>query len=322
MNTQKHPPYRVYSEWLKAHYGQKVYKIPVNIPCTCPNRDGTVGTGGCIYCGSKGGGHENLSCKIGITEQVLKIRALIEKKYKAHAFIIFLQSFSNTYLPLERLQSVIEEILQLSDVVGIAVATRPDCIFEDQLAFFSGIQKQYGMDVCIECGLQTANDHTLMKINRGHRLGDYILAANQIKAHGLQLCTHVILDLPWDDRQDVITTAEVISAVRSDFVKCHALYVEKGTVLAEMVKSGEVNLLGQEMYIARCIDFLEHLRPETVLQRLIGRAPAVDSVMANWDCSWWKVKAALDREILYQKTWQGRLWREGYNKITSKLSKN
>ena len=281
--------YQVYSDWLKDRYGEKVYKIPVNIPVTCPNRDGTLGCGGCIYCGEKGGGHENMSDRVPIATQISETIEKIEKKYKAHRFIIFFQSFSNTYLPIVEFKSYIGQALCCDQIVGLAIATRPDCIFEEQLEFLKDIQRKHHIDICIELGLQTANDRTLKKINRGHGLGDYIFAANLVKKFGFQLCTHVILDLPWDDPQDVITTAEVVSAVGSDFVKCHALYVEKHTILNDLLSTGEIQLYDEDEYLRRCILFLEHLDPQIVLQRVIGRAPQSDSVITNWHTSWWKL---------------------------------
>ncbi|MGL4546514.1 TIGR01212 family radical SAM protein [Eubacterium aggregans] len=306
MNTQ--PLYQVYSQWLKEHYGEKVYKLPVNIPLTCPNRDDTVGQGGCIYCGAKGGGLETLSDTLSITKQLEKNRAYIEKRYKAHKFIPFFQSFSNTYMPIEKFKAAVRKACQQKDVVALSIATRPDCIFQEHLDFFKEVQADTGIDIVIELGLQTANDHTLKIINRGHDLADYSAAAHGVKSHGLQLCTHVILDLPWDDHQNVKTTAGILSAVASDFVKCHALYIERGTVLAQMYASGAVALLDQDEYIQRCILFLEHLDPMMVVQRIIGRAPAEDSVTTNWNTSWWKVRDALEDQMCSGGHYQGRLY--------------
>lgn len=318
-SSWQEPGYCVYSDWLKQHYGEKVYKIPVNIPVSCPNRDGTIGLGGCIYCGKTGGGQENLPCTISIKAQILQTRTLIEKRYKARKFIPFFQSFSNTYLPFNEFKAAVEEAIQGENIVGLAIATRPDCIFDEFLDYLQQIQAKNKIDVTIELGLQTSNDTTLKIINRGHTLGDYIQSAIKVKQFGLSLCTHVILDLPWDGHQDVVTTAQVISAVGTDFVKCHALYVEPHTILANMLACGDIVLFDQNEYIERCILFLKHINPYVIIQRIIGRSPAKDSIVTNWNSSWWKVRDCLHERLAEKKITQGMLYGENYKAIRNQL---
>lgn len=301
--------YRVYSHWLRQRYGKKVYKIPVNIPVSCPNRDGSVGVGGCIYCGAKGGGNETLSDTLSVSEQVSKNRAYIEKRYKAKSFIPYFQSFTNTYCSDAALEAWVREAAAHKEgIVGIAISTRPDCISDGQLAFLSTFQKQEKIDISIELGLQTANDETLNILNRGHDLADYQRAAERIKKSGLELCTHVILDLPWDTRSDVVKTAEAVNEAGSDFVKCHALYVERQTVLGDMYLKGEICLFDKEEYLERCVLFLENLSPQIVVQRIIGRAPETDSIVTNWNTSWWKIKDLLLEKMQCEKAYQGKKW--------------
>jgi radical SAM protein (TIGR01212 family) len=317
--TQAALPYRPYSQWLKARYGEKVYKLPLNIPVTCPNRDGTLARGGCIYCGEKGGGEENLPDTMPISQQIAETREKISRRYHARLFIPFFQSFSNTYLPLERLKEAVETAAAGEEMVGVAIATRPDCIFDEQLDYLADFARRTGKDVSVELGLQTANDKTLVLLNRGHSLGDYIRAAIAVKSRGLQLCTHVILDLPWDEAADVVTTAQVLSAVGSDFVKCHALYVPEGTRLHSMLQQGEITLLGEEAYLERCMLFLEHLSQELVLQRVIGRSPEKGCVTANWNQSWWKVRDLLIERMAAQGRFQGRLYNCGRQRVRRKI---
>jgi len=312
--------YRIYSTWLKEHYGEKVYKLPINIPVTCPNRDGCLGQGGCIYCGGKGGGNETLSDTLSVTKQLEQNAPYIAKRYKAKKFIPFFQSFTNTYLPLECFKQYIQEAGSYEGVVGIAIATRPDCIFEETLSFLKTYQDETGIDISIELGLQTANNQTLKKINRGHDVADYIEAAMMVKQYGLQLCTHVILDLPWDVEEDVIASSKTIAAVQSDFVKCHALYIEKNTCLERLYKQQKIMLFNQDEYIKRCILFLSYLSPNVVVQRIIGRAPESDSVVTNWNTSWWKVKENLETEMKAKKRQQGDNFHKNQKKIRAKLS--
>lgn len=315
---QNHLPYQTYASWLKKKYGQKVYKIPVNTGGTCPNRDGTISKGGCIFCGAKGAGNETLSASIPIEEQIKQNEAYISKRYHANLFIPFLQDFSNTYVDFETFQKNIEACLG-KHVVGIAISTRPDCISDQQLDYLSEISEQHQIDICLELGLQTTNSHTLMKLNRGHLLSDYINAALRIKAHQFQLCTHMILDLPWDDEVDVIEGAELLSVLKNDFVKCHALYVERGTVLAKMYQQEKIHLLDIDDYIDRAILFLTHLSPDIALQRIIGRIPEEDSIQTNWNISWWKVREMLIDRMRKDHLMQGVAFQKNSKKVIGKM---
>ncbi len=297
--------YTIYSVWLKERYGEKVYKIPVNIPVTCPNRDGTKGIEGCVYCGAKGGGNETLSDKLSVAEQIEKNIAYIGRRYKAKKFIPFFQSFSNTYCDFSDFQRWIREAIR-PDVVEISISTRPDCITDEQLKFLETIKTEQALDVTIELGLQSANEETLRIIKRGHTLADYEQAMVRIKAAGLLSCTHMILDLPWDRKEDVINGAKILTRVGTDFVKCHSLYIEKNTVLKQWFEEDRVTLLSKEDYIDRAILFLEYLDPKIVVQRLIGRVPEEDSVITNWNTSWWKIKDELEARMKQENNYQGR----------------
>lgn len=297
--------YNIYSVWLKQRYGEKVYKIPVNIPVTCPNRDGSKGTGGCVYCGAKGGGNETLSDQLSVREQIERNIAYIGKRYNAKRFIPFFQSFSNTYCAFPDFCKWIQEAIR-PDVVEISISTRPDCITDEQLRFLAAIKKEQAIDVTIELGLQSVNEETLKIIKRGHTLADYEQAIDRIKAAGLLSCTHMILDLPWDQEEDVINGAKILSQKRTNFVKCHSLYIEKNTVLKKWYDEKKVMLLTKDDYITRAILFLEYLDPEIVVQRLIGRVPEEDSVITNWNTSWWKIKDELEARMKQENNYQGR----------------
>lgn len=308
-------PYYPYSQWLKAHYGEKVYKIPINAAGTCPNRDGKIGYGGCIFCGAFGGGNETLRGSINISEQLEINKAYIGKRYHARKFIPFLQDFSNTYLPFDQFKKNIAACLG-NDVVGIAISTRPDCVTNQQIDWLKDFKQQHHIDIVIELGLQSANAHSLQKLNRGHGLADYIDVALRIKSAGLQLCTHMILDLPWDDDLDIIEGAKLLSVVKNDFVKCHSLYIEKGTELAKMIASKEVHLLSLETYLHRAKLFLGYLDPKIALQRIIGRAPKRDSILTNWNTSWWKIRDRLVDEMTEVGLKQGDLLKADREKLS------
>lgn len=296
--------YNVYSKYLKERFGEKVYKLPISLPLTCPNRDGAIGIGGCIFCGEEGGSFENLPNTLSVREQVEKNKAYISERYKAKKFISYFQSFTNTYLPLEDFKKNVEESI-VEDVVGVSISTRPDCIGDEYLEYLSYIKDKYDLEITVELGLQTVNYHTLKKINRGHTLAEFIDGVLRCKRYGIRTCAHLILNLPWDNMDDVIENAKVLSALKVDEVKLHALYIVDGTVLGEMYKRGEIDLISKEEYQERVITFLEYLDRDIVVQRIIGRAPEENSLFVNWNESWWKIRDEIVMEMEKRNTRQG-----------------
>ena len=296
--------YNVYSEYLREKYGQKVYKLPINLPGTCPNRDGFIDTGGCIFCGEEGGSFENLSNELRVKEQLETNMAYIKKRYKAEKYIAYFQNFTNTYYPLETFKTYIKQAI-MEDIVEISISTRPDCINDDYLKFLKEISDNHNINISIELGLQTVNYHTLTKINRGHTLAEFIDSVMQIKAFGFEICAHIILNFPWDDMLDVIESAKVLSALRVEQVKLHSLYIVEDTRLGEMYKNNEFKMISMEEYIERAIVFLEYLDPSIVIQRLMGRAPSEKSLFVNWNTSWWKIKDGILEKMESENRVQG-----------------
>lgn len=299
--------YRTYSHHLKTKYGQKVYKLPVNIPCSCPNRDGTKGKNGCIFCGESGSGFELLDQKLSVTEQLNQNKAFIQKKYKANSFIAYYQSFSNTYLNFDLFKKFMLEGASFPDVVELSISTRPDCIQDHQLDYLSELKNKYNTNITLELGLQSANNKTLSILNRGHTLEDYIHSANRIHEYGFNLTTHVISDLPWDTEEDIFNLSQVLNETESDYLKIHSLYVEKNTELEKMYING-LKLLDADQYINRTIMLLENIHPEMVIQRLIGRVPESESVIANWHQSWWKIRDQLVERMIESNSFQGKYY--------------
>ncbi len=295
--------YKEYSNYLKEKYNCKVYKLPVNLPLTCPNRDGNLSFGGCTYCGEIGTGFEMHPCSMTISEQLTKNMSYIRKKYKAEKFIAYFQNFSNTYLELDTFKLYIRESL-MDDIVGISISTRPDCLNEDYLRFLSELGREHKLDITIELGLQTANYKTLKRIKRGHTLAEFIDAVQMIKKHNLSICAHVILNLPWDDMEDTIETAKILSALGMDFVKVHSLYILKNTQMGDEFLKGAFQMITKEEYLLRLEAFLNYLSPDIVIQRLFGRAPEKDTLFSNWETSWWKLRdefiSSMEKKNLYQ----------------------
>ena len=297
--------YRRYSTYLQEKYGERVYKLPINLPVTCPNRDGTLGYGGCTFCGEMGAGFENLPDHYKVKEQIDKNMRYISKRYNANKFIAYFQDFTNTYLPLEDFKNYITEALE-KNIVEIAISTRPDCITNEHLIFLKEIQEKNNVEISIELGLQTVNYHSLKKINRGHTLAEYIDAVLSIKKYGFEICTHLILNLPWDNMDDVIENAKIISALKIEQVKLHALYLLENTLMGEAYKKGEFEIISDTEYQDRVITFLEYLDPKIVLQRLIGRAPEENSIFVNWDRSWWAIRDEIHEKMKEGNRFQGK----------------
>ena len=293
-DTTKPKRYRMISAFYKERYGEKAYKIPVALPLTCPNRDGSAGVGGCTFCGEIGAGYENRPASMTVKQQIDETVVHIAKKYKAYKYIPYFQNFSNTYLPPEKFHQYVEEAC-LEHVVGIAIATRPDCVHDAYLDILKDIQTKYGIDIYVELGLQSVNYHTLQKVNRGHTMAEFIDAVLRIKRYGFEVCAHMILNLPWDTMDDVIEGAKTLSALQVDQVKLHALYLVKNTKMARDYEAGEFTLISAEEYARRVVEFLRYLDPKIVLQRLVGRAPEENTIFTNWSMGWWRVQDLIDQ---------------------------
>lgn len=309
--------YNKFSQFLKDKYGSKVYKLPLNLPVTCPNRDGSLGWAGCIFCGEEGAGFENLSCEISVADQLEQNARYIGKNYGSEKFIAYFQNYSNTYLPYELFVKNISEACR-EGIVAIYISTRPDCIADRYMEFLAGLKEEKGIDIVMELGLQTVNYHTLKLLNRGHTLAEFIDAAIRIRKYRLEICAHYITDLPMDNVDDVIEGAKIISALGVSQVKCHSLFILKNTELERMYSRGEIQPITIDEFIDRTIRFLEHLDPDIVVQRLIGRAPAERTVFCNWNTSWWKLQDMIEAKMVEQNTCQGRLYKAG-NSLMNKI---
>lgn len=282
-------PYYSISEYYKDTYGEKVYKLPVKLSLTCPNRDGAACYGGCIFCSESGGSFENLPSYLTVDEQLEENKSYIGSRYKAKKFIAYFQNFTNTYMSLDEFK----EIIRACDkdyIVAVSISTRSDSVTEDKLIFLDEWSKETCKDIIFELGLQTANYKTLEILNRGEDLADFIYACNLINKYNFRICTHVILSLPWDDIKDVRQTARIINALDVKEVKIHSLFVIKGTKLYQMYKNNEFTMPSKQEYEENVITFLRLIKPDVAVQRLVGRAPEEETAFCNWDTSWWAIR--------------------------------
>ena len=295
--------YNKYSEYLKNKYGEKVYKLPINLPITCPNR---IHNTGCSFCAEVGTGFEAMDATYSVTEQMNTTKILIKQKYKAEKFIAYFQNYTNTFMPIEQFEKYMKEAAQDSDVVEISISTRPDCINDHYLDILLEIMNAYSVSINIELGLQSVNYHTLDTMNRGHGLAEFIDAILRIKKYPFTICTHVILNLPGDTMRDTIETAKILSVLNIDIVKLHSLYIAKNTMLSKEYRDGKINICSKEEYLERVISFLEHISPNMVVERLFSRVPEEDADFSNWNTSWWKLQEELLEEMKALNACQGK----------------
>ncbi|MBS7008183.1 TIGR01212 family radical SAM protein [Anaerostipes sp.] len=286
--------YNTYSAHLKKRFGEKVYKLPVNLPVTCPNR---MEGRGCSFCAGVGTGFEAMSEEVPVRAQLEETKQKIGRRYGAKKFLAYFQNYTNTFLPLSDFKAYVLEALETEDIVGISVSTRPDCIREDYLKFLKEAVLDRGYAVTIELGLQTVNYHTLKSISRGHTLAEYLNAVLLTAPFGFEICTHVILNLPGDTMEDAVETARVVSALPVDVVKAHSLYIPKNSVMYEDYRDGKIVLCTKEEYLDRLTEFVANIREDMVIERLFSRVPEEDAVFSNWGVSWWKLKDLFDEKM-------------------------
>ncbi|MDP2862848.1 MAG: TIGR01212 family radical SAM protein [Desulfobacterales bacterium] len=285
-------------------FGCRVQKITVDAGLSCPNRDGTISTGGCIYCNSKGSGTGAHAGGLSVAEQLESGKAALSRRYKAKKFIAYFQSFSNTYGPVEKLKKLYDEALSVENVAGLSIGTRPDCINEPVLALL----ENYAKDclVWIEYGLQSASDKTLLLINRGHDYKCFVNAVEAAKGRGIKICAHVILGLPGEEKKDMLETAEAIAGLGIDGVKIHLLYVVKGTKMESLYLAGKHRCLEQDEYAGLVCDFLELLPEEVVIQRLTGDPHRDELVAPVWSLEKAKTIALIKNTFEKRDSRQGK----------------
>jgi len=295
--------YNDLNSWLQNIYGCRVHKITLDAGLSCPNRDGTISSSGCIYCNSLGSGTGAYAKGLSITDQLVKSKRAIIKRYKAKKFIAYFQSFSNTYAPLKTLQSLYEEALAVQDVVGLSIGTRPDCINAPVLNLLQGYAQDYL--IWIEYGLQSAHDSTLRFINRGHDFKCFVDAVELSRARNLKICAHVILGLPGEGSKQVRETANILAGLGIDGIKLHLLYVIKGTRLAELYREGKYQCLEQQEYIDNVCDFLERIPDNVVIQRLTSDPHPNELIAPVWALDKRGTLDGIDKTLEERNTRQG-----------------
>ena len=294
-----------YGDFLRRYFDCKVQKIAIDAGFACPNRDGTKGVGGCIYCNNQSFNPAYCQTKISVAEQIARGKEFFARKYPEMKYLAYFQAYTNTYAQLSTLKELYEEALRQSDVLGIIIATRPDCMPDELLTYLSELSKTHF--VMVEYGVETSHDATLKLINRGHTWADVEDAVTRTAEAGVLCGAHLILGLPGEDMEHFIATAKRISALPLHTVKMHQLQVIRGTRLAKMWTDGEVVLKdwSADEYIDVCIEVLKHLRSDLAVERFVSQSPADLLICPRWGLKNYEFTNRLNNKIKAQRIRQG-----------------
>ena len=272
--------YHTYNYYLKNKYHQKVAKVALNADFTCPNRDGTKGYGGCIFCSSSGSGDYAGNVHDHLEKQFQTISQIMKRKWPECAYIAYFQANTNTYGPLDKIKKMIQPFLEKEDVKGIALATRPDCLSEEIVRYLSEVNQT--KDVYIELGLQTIHDQTSKLINRGHTYQEFLDGLALCRQYNLEVCVHIINGLPFETKEMMIETAKTLGQLDIQALKIHMLFVVKNTKLQQMYENHEFEMLPRQEYIDIVVEQLRYINPEIVLERLTGDGKIDDLIAPMW----------------------------------------
>ena len=292
-----------YGSYLRRRFSCRVSKVNVDGGFTCPNRDGSRGTGGCIYCDNSSFSPKDTLAVIPIEEQMAAGMAYHRTRLGSDKFIVYFQKFTNTYAPVERLSDLYRRALDHPEVVGISVGTRPDSITDAAIDLLSELARD--RYVCVELGLQSMDDAILTSINRGHTLDEYLGAVERLSGRGIDICTHLIYGFPGETRAGFLKSARLLSSLPVSSVKLHQLHAVEGTLLARMYREGSYIPVTLEEYLGAACDFLEELSPGISIQRLYGSAPLAIRVAPNWDLKNNQMWYAVVNELKRRGSWQG-----------------
>ena len=285
--------YYSFNRYLRERFGCKVYKISINGGFTCPNRDGTLGTRGCIFCSAGGSGDFAESPKLSITQQIEKGKERVKNKIKSGKYIAYFQAFTNTYAPVEALRKKFTQAINHPDIVMLSVATRPDCLPEEVIELLKELNEI--KPVCVELGLQTIHEKSAEYIRRGYKLECYDNAVKRLKAAGLEVVCHIILGLPGETKSDMLESVDYACKSGIDGIKLQLLHVLKGTDLAKDYESGKFKVLTMDEYLDILKSCLDIIPKNIVIHRLTGDGAKKDLIAPLWSADKKRVLNAVSR---------------------------
>ena len=300
--------YYSYSRFLKERFGEKVYKISINGGFTCPNRDGTLSTGGCIFCSEGGSGEYSESALLPVSRQIALGKEQSSRKYSGGRYIAYFQAFTNTYAPVERLRALYEAAIAPEEIVAVAIGTRPDCLPEEVMDLLEEINRQ--KPVFLEMGLQTCHDSTAAFLNRGYETKVFTEAASTCASRGIRTTAHLILGLPGETPDMLAETIAYVNALPVSGVKLSMLHILKNTRLADIYEQDPFPLFTLESYVDCVISCLEMLRPDMVVERITGDGPRDLLIAPAWSLHKRQVLNSIHQEMKRRDSFQGKQWKK------------
>ena len=297
-------PYHSLDYMLRERFGEKVYKVTLNGGMSCPNRDGKLGTRGCIFCSAGGSGDFAADSSLSITEQIDRQISILSAKRPIHKYIAYFQAFTNTYAPVEYLEKIFTEALAHPGIAALSIGTRPDCLGEDVVTLLSRLNRQ--KPVWIELGLQTIHEKTAAYIRRGYPLSCFEDAVRRLRKEDLEVIVHTILGLPGESTQDILNTMEYLNHQDIQGIKLQLLHVLRGTDLASDYEKGLFCTYERDEYISLVISCLEHLRPDIVIHRITGDGPKDLLIAPLWASRKREVLNLLHHQMKENHNYQGR----------------
>lgn len=298
--------YFKYSHFLNERFGRKVHRVTVDGGFTCPNVDGTVAVGGCVYCDNRSFSPNRREPRVPIPIQIERGIERVDARFNPEGYLAYFQAATNTYAPVEKLRRLYDEATQDPRVLGLIVGTRPDCVPNEVLDLLQSYAER--LFVAVEIGLQSVHQRSLDWMNRGHDVECFFDAVERAKGRNLDLSTHVILGLPGESVDDMIATADAVARSAIDGIKIHNLHVVDDTPMAADFADGRIELLNADEYLDVLIEVLERLPPSMVVHRVTGDAPPEYLIAPAWVRQKASFLQRLDRELAERQTWQGRLW--------------
>ncbi|GEK31856.1 TIGR01212 family radical SAM protein [Kurthia zopfii] len=296
--------YYTWNRYLRNEFGSKVFKVALDAGFDCPNRDGTVAFGGCTFCSAAGSGDFAGDRVDPIEVQFATIKEKMQHKWKDGKTMAYFQAYTNTHAPLPELKEKFEAALACEGVVGLSIATRPDCLPDDVVEYLAELNERTYL--WVELGLQTVHDKTARLINRAHDYKLYVEGVNKLRKHNIRICTHIINGLPLEDYDMMMETAREVAKLDVQGIKIHLLHLLKGTPLVKQYEKGQLELMDQDAYTQLVADQLEVIPPEMVVQRITGDGPIDLMIGPMWSVNKWEVLNGIDGELAKRDSWQGK----------------
>jgi radical SAM protein (TIGR01212 family) len=289
---------------MRRHFGMTVYKVNVDAGFTCPNRDGTLGVTGCVYCNNDSFRPNSCKPSLSISEQVQSGIGHVKKRYKADKFLVYFQAYTNTYAPLPELEKMYHEALRHPDVLGLAIGTRPDAVDEEKIAMLQDLALRHF--ILIEYGLQSIYDRSLEYIKRGHNYQTFLDAVELTKDRNIAIGAHLIVGFPTETREEMLVMADTISRLPVQFLKVHQLQIVRETPLAGMYQEKPFHVFEYEEYLDFVVDFIERTSPEIVFQRLYATAPDAILIAPEWGRNRHRILQDIEKKLEARQSYQGK----------------